>query len=1104
MLRLSMPMALAALLFMNATSSSGSEEARLLRQPSMSDTHIAFVHAADLWIVERGGGEARRLTTTPAVESDPHFSPDGQQLAFTSDRSGTPAVWVVSSNGGDPTRLTWYPAGSSARGWSPDGGQVLYASSRETAPSGFSRLWTVPVEGGASTLLPSPWGYDGSFSADAGRLAVDRVSRWDVEWRHYRGGQNTALALLNLEDLSEQKIPHEGSMDLQPLWLNDQVYFLSDRDWTMNIWSFDPVSGDLAQVTEFEEVDIKWLGGHGSQLVFERQGWLHSLDPSVGDAEKIEISLVGDFPWAETRWEEVTDSIDSASLSATGKRALFEARGEIFTVPVENGATRNLSRSSGVADRTPVWSPNGDEVAWVSDENGSYELVIADQDGRSEVRRLSIGESKMAWEMTWSPDGKRLAFVDDDVRVRVIEVGSGEIQTVDVGGTNLERGDLGLTWSPDSLWLAYSKSFANRFRRIVVWSVATHKISPLTDAMADSVSPSWDRGGEHLYFLASTDLALASGWANTSSMQADPRYSAYAIVLQAGASSPFEPESDEEEVSDSPSPDEAKDEKPAKGKSKKQAKEDDSSDEGDDEEEVRVVIDLDGIDRRILSLPLPSDRYRSTLAGPKGSVFLAVSLEQGRGVNLKKFALEDEEAVDFVSGISSPSVSADGSKLLYRQGESWSVVGTDDPPSGGDEISVSLRFKLDRRAEWRQMFNEAWRYQRDYFYDPDLHGRDWDAVYDRYAGMLSWVRHRSDLNYLLDQMNGELSVGHSFVFGGDFPETEGSDVGLLGADLEADEGRWRFARIYTYESWNPELEAPLDRPGLKVREGHYLIGLEADEITSDQDPFQFFEGTAGRQTRLQINDKPSVEGAWWVTVVPVRSESSLRQRAWVEDNRRKVDELSDGRIGYVWVPNTSGRGVISFDRYLFAQQDKLGAVIDERFNGGGLLDDYMVDLVTRSLRAAITNEVPGGTSLQLPSGVLGPKVLLINEMAGSGGDYFPWAWRQQNAGPLIGARTWGGLVKSSVHYLLVDGGGLTAPDNAVFDPVQAEWVGENRGIAPDIEVLETALAVSQGRDLQLERGVEELLKQLDQHASPEVLPPDFPRPTEDPTGGSPE
>jgi tricorn protease len=1081
---------------------------RLLRQPTISATHIAFAHGGDLWVVDRAGGEAVRLTSTPAVESGPHFSPDGSKIAFTSSRSGNNAVYVVGVEGGTPTRLSWHPSSSNARGWTPDGSRILYASTRGTAPSGYNRLWTVSVDGGPPEMLSAPWGYDGSFAADGGSLVVDRVSRWDTEWRHYRGGQNTPLTILNLADNSEVRLPNELTTDIQPVWMDGIIYFLSDRDWSMDIWSYDPASGAVAQLTDFPDVDVKWLSGHDGTLIYERAGWLHTFDPGSGESQQLEIHVTGDFPWAEQRWEDVSDSVRSSALSATGKRAIFESRGEIFTVPVEKGDSRNITRSSGAADRAPVWSPDGSEVAWFSDthEDG-YGLMIAPQDGLSEPRRVEIGESKMAWETVWSPDGSRIAFVDDDVRVRVINVESGEIVTADSAGANIERGSMGLSWSPDSKWLAYAKTFPNNFHRVIAWSVESGAATPLTDSMADALSPSWDRDGRYIYFLASTNLALASGWANTSTMQADPSYAAYAMVLRADDPTPFSPESDEEPVEEKGDDEgEEEDNGDAKGKKGGKGKKDG---EGEDEEKdedagPEVVIDFDGIERRTIALPMPEANYVTTVAGPAGTVFIGEAGESFRsGMTLHKFSLEDRESSEFASGVSRVSASADGEKLLYRSGPNWSVVGTGSPPKNGDgKLSLNLQMRLDRQAEWQQMFDEAWRYQRDYFYDPDMHGRDWDEVYARYAPLVPFIRHRSDLNYVMDQVNGELSVGHSFVFGGDFPGTDDSSAGMLGADFVADQGRWKIERIYTFESWNPDVSAPLDRPGLKIEEGHYIVAVNGVEMTDADDPYRLLDGTAGRQTILSINDKPSMEDAWNETVEPIGNEGALRRRAWVEDNRRKVDELSGGKLAYVWVPNTGGGGFVSFNRYYFAQQDKLGAVIDERYNGGGLLDDYMVDLMTRKLRAAITNEVPNGKPFKLPAGILGPKVLLINGRAGSGGDYFPWVFRQQKAGPLIGERTWGGLVKSSVHYSLVDGGALTAPDNSVFDPINNVWIAENTGVPPDIEVLMDAAAVAEGRDPQLERGVEEALRLLEAEGTHTVTPPPFSTHAKRPDGDS--
>lgn len=1079
--RVASPLSFVSLILFLGITAIQAQGTRLLRQPTLSATHIAFTYGGDIWLSDLQGQQVRRITSTPAVESHPHFSPDGNWLAFSSNRSGTQSIYVVPKAGGIPKRLTWHPAGAEVRGWTPDGQHILYASTRESAPVSFNYLWTVPLEGGPSTRISAQWGYDGSYSPDGQQLALDKMSRWDGEWRAYRGGQNTPLILLNLEDQAETLLPHEGSTDIHPTWVGDMVYFLSDRDWTMNVWAYFPNEGTLTQITHFEGTDVKWLGSGNGRLILEQNGYLHTLDPATGNTTQLTIEVIGDFPWAETRWEDVSSRATSVSLSPTGKRALMEARGEIFTVPVEYGDPRNLTQSSGAADRAPIWSPKGDQIAWFSDANGEgYALYLSSQDGLSAPRVLSLGESKMAWNPVWSPDGKHIAFTDDDVRIRVITLESGDIQTIAVGGNNLDRSRTGLTWAPDAQHLAYVISGDNFFRQIHIWNAATGESQALTNTFADAFAPAWDQDKKHFYFLASTDLALGSGWANTSAIQADPSYAAYVVVLQENQNSPFIPRSDEEEVK--------KEEKEKKGAGE--------SEKEDSTQVASVKIDFTNIERRTIALPMSTGNFVATASGLEGSVFLAERKPGESGLTLQKFTLEKREAAEFLKGVRQFSVSADHKKILVQTGGSWKVSPTSgENGNNGKSFSVKLEIKLDRLAEWKQIFEEAWRYERDYFYDPGLHGRDWQVVYDRYAPLVPFIRHRTDLSYILDQINGELSVGHSFVFGGDYPEVDDAAVGLLGADLLAHNNRWQIQRIYTTESWNPGLSSPLDRPGMKVEAGHYLVGINGQELTAGQDPFQFLDGTAGEQTLIHLNDQPTFEGAWKEIVEPIRSENALRQRAWVEDNRRKVEELSEGRLAYVWVPNTGGGGFVSFNRYFFAQQNKAGAVIDERFNGGGLLDDYMVDLMTRSLRAAITNEVPKGKPFRLPAGILGPKVLLINERAGSGGDFFPWVFRQQKAGPLIGATTWGGLVKSSVHYGLVDGGALTAPDNAVFDPANNRFIGENEGIAPDIPVRQDAPSLSRGEDPQLQRAVEEVLDMLEENeASREITPPPFNKP----------
>lgn len=930
-------------------------------------------------------------------------------------------------------------------------------------------------------MISHQWGFDGSYSENGRQIAVDKMDRWDEEWRNYRGGQNTPLIVLNLSNQSEELIPNpDRTFDIKPLWIGNTIYFLSDRDWTMNVWSYDTRSKALKQVTQFEGTDVKDLNaGANGQLIVEQNGYLHLVNPANGNTTQLNINVIGDFPWAETKWEDVSNRATSVALSATGKRVVLEARGDIFTVPVEFGDARNLTQSSDAADRRPLWSPKGDKIAWFSDMSGDgYRIYFTDQDGLSEPTSFSIGESKLAWEATWSPDGKHIGFVDDDVRIRVINVENGNIITADSGGSNLDRGGSDLTWSPDSKKLAYIKTVSNNFHRVMIWDSETNAVTPLTDEFADAYSPTWDNDKKHFYFLASTDVALGSGWANTSAMTANPSFAAYVIVLQKDQDSPFIPKSDEEEV---------KEEKAEEGEKNEEKPKEEKEEKSDD-----IKIDFEGIDRRTIAMPLSTGNYVSMTAGPAGSVFLAERPAGSFALTLHKFSLDKRKAEEYLTGVSQYTLSADGKKMLVRTGSRWSIASTAAANGkGGENININLKMKVDRSEEWKQIFEEAWRYEKDYFYDPNMHGRDWNVVHDRYAPLIPFVKHRADLNYILDQLNGELSVGHSFVGGGDYPDIERSNMGLLGADLKVDRNRWQITRIYTTESWNPGLTSPLDRPGIKVQQGYYLVGVNGNELTSAQDPQELLDGTAGQQTIIHINDKPSFEGSWTEIVEPIRSENALRQRAWVEDNRRKVDELSGGRLAYIWVPNTGGGGYVNFNRYFFAQQDKEGAVIDERFNGGGLLDDYMVDLMTRSLRAGLTNEVPNGRPFRLPAGILGPKVLLINELAGSGGDFFPWVFRQQQAGPLIGARTWGGLVKSSTHYAMVDGGSLTAPDNAVFDPINGVFVAENEGVPADIEVRQDARSLSEGKDPQLERAVQEALRLLQANPVPTVTVPPY-------------
>ena len=1059
-----------------ATEVAGQEPTRLLRQPTISETHIAFAYANDIWIVGRTGGDARRLTTFQGQEADPHFSPDGRMLTFTAQYEGNTDVYAVPIEGGAPRRLTWHPIPDFAIGWTPDGAGVVFRSARTNAPVPYGNFWTVPLKGGLPEELPIPRGFTGAYSPDGARFAYQHIALIDAEWRGYRGGQTQPVWILNMDDFSLEEVPWDGTNDLDPVWLGDRIYFLSDRDWAMNLYSYDPGSQEVTQVTHHVEFDIKSLGAGGGALVYEQAGYIHLYEPVRGESTRVDITVRGDFPWLRPHWEEVGEALTNASLSPTGVRALFEGRGEIFTVPTEEGDWRNLTRSPGVADRNPAWAPDGQRIAWFSDAGGEYRLMIGSQDGLEEARAIEIPEPTVFFTATWSPNSEYLAFTDTDLNLWHVEVEGGTVTKVDTDQFAHPLRTIDPVWSPDSRWLAYAKRLENQFHAVMIYSVEEHQSRQLTDGLSDAMAPAWDAGGKYLYFLASTNLGLNTGWLDMSSYERPVRRALYLAVLPADEPSPFLPKSDEEHEDED-----------GEDQEDEESTDEESTDEdaSEDDTETVVRIDWDGIDQRILATAVPSKNYVGLVAGAEGVVFFGElsntpSFDMPPEATLHRYNLSDNEASPFLSPVRGYQISADGKKLLYRSGSNWGVVETTGEPSVGDgTIDTDVRMRVDPRAEWRQIFREAWRYQRDFLYVENLHGADWDEVYRKYAPWVEHLAHRSDLTYLLDVLGGEVSIGHSFTGGGDNPEVTPVPIGLLGVDLEVDQGRYQIARIYSGENWNPTLRSPLSAPGIDVSQGDYILEVDGRDLRAPANPYSVFEGTVDRQVALRVNDRPSVEGSRLVHVLPVASEIALRSRAWVEGNRKKVEELSDGRLAYAWLPNTSVAGYNYFNRYYFAQQHKEGAVIDERFNGGGSAADYMIDIMDRELMGFFNSPVADRKPFTLPgAGLWGPKVMIINESAGSGGDLLPYMFRARGIGPLVGTRTWGGLVGIWDVPPLIDGGGITAPRGGFFG-LDGDWGVENEGVEPDITVVMTPAEVIAGRDPQLERAVQEALHLLE-------------------------
>jgi tricorn protease len=1099
-------LALTATLLLAAGGARAADDAILLvHSPTVNRTQVVFVYGGYLWSVPRDGGEARQLTTG-GHEGLPVFSPDGKWIAFTGEYDGNIDTFIMPAGGGEPRRLTWYPGADVAVGWTPDGKKVLFRSGRESYAD-FTRLYTVSVEGGWPEVLPMWRGDDGSFSGDGSRIAYVPNLKWQTSWKRYRGGQTTPIYLLQLSDLKVEKIPRENSNDSNPVWVGDTVYFLSDRNGAVTLFSYDTKTKAVRQVLENKGLDLKSVSAGPDALVYEQFGGVYLFDMKSSKAAKVDIHVSGDLPATRPHYEKVGERIQTAAISPTGARAVFEARGEILSVPAEKGDVRNLTRSTAVAERDPAWSRDGKWIAYFSDESGEYALHLEDQSGLGTVKKINLGNPpSFFYGPIWSPDSKKIAFTDKRLNIWYADVEKGTTVKVDTDRYDDPSVQLTVSWSPDSQWLTYSKFLENHLRSIFVYSLETRKASQLTEALGDARYPVFDKDGKAIFFTASTDVGLSSGWLDLSSYQHPVLRSVYAVVLKKGDKNPVEPESDEEKTEEEKKADQKKadDKKPDpdkaapadKAKDADKTKEDEKKDEKKDEP-VKVTIDLDGIGQRIVSLPIKPANYVALDAGKAGVLFLSEFPDVPRfdpitPATVSRFDLSTRKTEPFLGGVNGFVVSGNGEKVLYRQGPAWFIAPSAAAPKPGDGALKlgSMEVYVDPRAEWNQMYHEVWRIQRDFLYDPGHHGLDLAAAEKKYAPYLKGAGGRDDVNYLFDEMLGEITIGHMFIGGGDSPEATKVKGGLLGADYRIENGRYRFARVFNGENWNPDLRAPLTQPGVDVKLGDYLIEVNGTDVRPPVDVYKFFENTADSQIRIKVAASADGQNAREVTVVPVASEFALRNRAWEEDCRRKVDQMSGGKIAYVHVPDTNIGGYLNFNRFYFGQVGKQAAIIDERYNHGGQVADYIIDELERPLRnCAITRE---GEKFCSPlAQIYGPKTMIINEMSGSGGDALPWMFRQDKIGPLVGMRTWGGLVGIWGYPSLMDGGFVTAPRGAIYG-LKGDWEVENRGIAPDIEVENDPASVAAGHDPQLEKAVQITLEALKKN--PVVIPDHPPYP----------
>lgn len=1082
---------LGALLALAALAPGGARaQTKLLRYPDIHGEQLVFSYAGDLWLAPTSGGHARRVTTHPGQELFAKFSPDGQWIAFTGQYDGDEQVYVIPATGGVPKQLTFYPArgplaprwgyDNQVYGWTKDGAAVLFRSLRDGWDLSDSRLYTVSPEGGLPQPLPMPVSGAGDLSPDGGKVVYSPLFRDFRTWKRYAGGWAQDLYIFDLETLEAEQITDDPRADRDPMWVGELIYFTSFRDGTLNLYSYDPSSNETAQLTRSDTWDVRWPSAdEEGRIVYELNGELNIFDTRDGSETHISITVPDDGVAMRPSRIKVADNIEDFELSPAGERALFVARGDVFTVPVDKGFTRNLTRSSGAHDKLARWSPDGRRIAFISDLGDDEQVYLIDKEGSGTPERLTEGLAGMKYAPKWSPDGERIAFSDKEGKIYVVDVASKRVKEI----ADEPQGQVfDYTWSPRGAHLAFSLTDGNGFSSIHIYSVDEDRVRRVTGEMWNEFSPTWDPDGNYLFYLADRTFAPQIGsfeWNYVVDRETD----IYALALRADVAHPFPPQNDEVEV--------------AAGGEREESGEDDSKDEQDDDSPIQ--IDFEGLEKRVVRVPVEADNYgglsaiEGHLVYVRGTPFY-YGRPAGARPDLMIFSMEDREASTLVEGVGSYALSADGSRVMVRAGGSYSVL--DVKANGGDKKTVSTSdLEVDRvpKEEWAEVFDEVWRRFRDWFYVENMHGYDWDAIGERYGSLLEHVAHRSDLNYVLGEMVAELSVSHAYIQGGDYEVPDRPPVALPGARFELDEssGRYRIAEILEGQNAEDRYRAPLTELGVDISVGDYVLAIDGEELRAPDNPYRLLRYKADVPVTFTVNGRPNTDGAREVSFNPIEDEVPLKYFRWVERNRRFVEERTDGRVGYLHIPDMGANGIREFIKWFYGQIRKDGLIVDVRGNGGGNVSQMLIERLNRELlgtRFSRTQDWPG----TYPNTVFyGHMACLINETSASDGDIFPARFKKAGLGPLIGKRTWGGVIGITGHGPLIDGGAVFVPQFGTND-VDGSWIIENYGVAPDIDVTNTPKSVIEGRDLQLERAIQEVTQAIKDN--PKQLPKRPPSP----------